>query len=63
MSDENKILIHACCGICSAYPILQLKELGYTPVVYFYNPNIDTKVEFDRRLDAQKKYVNITMWS
>ena len=55
MNDENKILTHACCGICSAYPILQLKELGYTPVVYFYNPNIDTKVEFDRRLEAQKK--------
>lgn len=51
---ENKILIHACCGICSGYPIALLKELGYEPVVYFCNHNLDTKEEFDRRLNAQK---------
>lgn len=54
MSDETKILIHACCGICSAEPISQLRLLGYEPVVYFCNPNIDTKSEFDKRLEAQK---------
>ncbi|MBD9222339.1 hypothetical protein EGQ24_02630 [bacterium] len=51
---ENKILIHACCGICSGYPISLLKEMGYSPVVYFCNPNLDTEEEFDKRLDAQK---------
>jgi len=51
---NNKILIHACCGICSGYPISMLKETGYEPVVYFCNPNLDTKDEFDRRLEAQK---------
>ena len=44
---NNKILIHACCGICSGYPISLLKEMGYEPVVYFCNPNLDTKEEFD----------------
>ena len=52
--SENKILLHACCAICSGYPISLLKELGYTPVVYFCNPNIDTQEEFNRRLEAQK---------
>lgn len=52
--EDNKILIHACCGICSGYPISLLKEMGYTPVVYFCNPNLDTKEEFERRLEAQK---------
>ena len=51
---ENKILMHACCGICSAYPISLLKELGYSPVIYFNNSNLDTKEEFDKRLEAQK---------
>lgn len=51
---DNKILIHACCGICSGYPISMLKEMGYEPVVYFCNPNLDTKEEFDKRLEAQK---------
>lgn len=52
--NENKILIHACCGVCSGYPISLLKEMGYSPVVYFCNPNLDTKEEFERRLEAQK---------
>lgn len=52
--EQNKILLHACCGICSGYPILKLKEMGYSPVVYFCNPNLDAKEEFDRRLDAQR---------
>ena len=54
VQKNNKILIHACCGICSGYPISLLKEMGYEPVVYFCNPNLDTKEEFERRLEAQK---------
>lgn len=53
-STDNKILIHACCGICSGYPIALLKDMGYSPVVYFCNSNLDTKEEFERRLEAQK---------
>ena len=52
---DNKILLHACCAICSAYPISLLKEMGYTPIIYFCNPNLDTLEEFNRRLNAQKK--------
>ena len=54
MQKENKILLHSCCAICSGYPILLLKELGYTPIVFFCNPNLDTEEEFNRRLEAQK---------
>ena len=53
-NTDNKILIHACCGICSGYPIELLRDMGYTPVVYFCNPNLDTKEEYERRLEAQK---------
>ena len=53
MSD-NQVLIHACCGICSAYPIIHLREMGYEPVVYFYNPNIFPIEEYQKRLDAEK---------
>ena len=55
---KNKILLHACCAICSGYPISLLKEMGYEPLVYFYNPNIDSKEEFERRLNAQKILCN-----
>ena len=53
--EQNKILLHACCAICSGYPIKLLKEMGYEPVVFFCNPNLDSKEEFNRRLDAQKE--------
>ena len=51
---KNKILLHACCGICSGYPISHLKDSGYEPVVYFCNPNLDSEEEFLKRLEAQK---------
>lgn len=54
MSVNKKILLHACCGICSGYPISMLKGMGYDVVVYFCNPNLDTIEEFNRRLEAQK---------
>lgn len=55
MKNNNKVLLHACCAICSGYPIENLRELGYEPVIYFYNPNIQPEEEYEKRLDAQKK--------
>ena len=52
---RTKILLHACCAICSGYPIELLKELNYEPVIYFCNPNLDTLEEFNKRLEAQKQ--------
>ena len=62
--NENKILLHSCCAICSGYPISLLKEEGFIPVVYFCNPNLDTEEEFNLRLDAQRKlceYYNVEL--
>jgi len=64
VQSKEKILLHACCGICSAYPISLLIEMGYLPIVYFCNPNIDTLDEFNRRLEAQKivcKHFNVEL--
>lgn len=55
MKKNNKVLLHSCCAICSGYPILNLREEGYEPVIYFYNPNIQPEEEYFKRLDAQKK--------
>ncbi len=52
MDNKKDILLHACCGICAGYPIEYLKSIGYNPVVYFSNDNIDTKEEYKRRRDA-----------
>lgn len=53
-NSYKKILLHACCGICSAYPISYLKDMGYSVCVYFYNPNIYPFEEYQKRLEAEK---------
>lgn len=52
--ENKKILLHACCGICSGYPIKLLKEMGYEVIVYFCNNNFDTQEEYNKRLEAEK---------
>jgi hypothetical protein len=52
--EQNKVILHACCGICSGYPISYLKDMGYYVIVYFYNPNIYPESEYERRLDAER---------
>ena len=53
-NQENKIILHACCAICSGYPISLLKDMGYQVIVYFYNPNIYPESEYIKRLEAEK---------
>lgn len=53
--SNKKILLHACCGICSGYPVSFLQDTGYSVVVYFYNPNIYPEEEYQKRLEAEKK--------
>lgn len=51
-----KILLHACCGPCSCYPVKSLREKGIEPTLYFFNPNIHPYMEWQRRLEAIKDY-------
>ncbi len=55
--NKPKILLHACCAVCMAYPISLLKE-DYEPIVFFFNPNIYPMQEHDRRKDELVKYCN-----
>ena len=52
-----KILIHACCGACSVYPLIFLCDLFDVTLLYT-NSNIYPKEEFDHRLEALKKHVS-----
>ena len=51
---NKKIVLHACCAICSGYPITLLQDMGYQVVVYFYNPNIYPQEEYNIRLVAEQ---------
>lgn len=54
MQKKDRIILHACCAICSAYPVSYLKDAGYSVTVYFYNPNIYPDTEYQKRLEAEK---------
>ena len=47
-----KIVLHVCCGPCTAYPLTVLRDEGLKPTGFFYNPNIHPYQEFTRRLAA-----------
>ncbi len=54
----NRLLIHACCGPCLSAPLEVLAQSFDGEVtVFFYNPNMDTFEEHERRLDALQRYV------
>ncbi|MDA3835871.1 MAG: epoxyqueuosine reductase QueH [Spirochaetales bacterium] len=48
------ILLHACCGPCSVYPITVLQKQGHQLTGYFYNPNIHPFREFKRRMASMR---------
>ena len=49
------VLLHACCGPCASACEPRLKEEGHGVVLFFSNSNIDTREEFERRLDAVRR--------
>lgn len=54
--EAKKMLLHMCCGPCSAYPVKKLREMGYESAGYFYNPNIHPYKEFRRRLETAEEF-------
>jgi len=49
-----KLLLHSCCAPCSTEVICRLKE-KYQVTLFFYNPNIHPRKEYEKRLWEQKK--------
>ena len=48
----KKVLLHTCCGVCAYACIERLKKEGFSPIVFFFNPNIQPQIEYQRRRDA-----------
>lgn len=52
-----KLLLHACCGVCSSSVLERLCPFFKVTVLY-YNPNIYPESEYVKRLDTQKEIIN-----
>jgi len=50
---KSRLLLHICCAGCGVYVGQKLKE-KYDVTLYYYNPNIDTKEEWQKRLKVVK---------
>jgi len=48
-NGENKVLIHSCCAPCSADIMQKLNDYGVNLTIFFYNPNIHPKNEYEIR--------------
>lgn len=52
--QRPSLLLHSCCGPCSS-ACLEYLTPHFDVTVFFYNPNIRPRAEFDRRLEAQQQ--------
>lgn len=55
--DKPKILLHVCCGACSCYPLIFLRDL-FDITILFSNSNIYPETEYEKRLFTLKRYIN-----
>lgn len=51
-----KLLLHVCCGPCSSY-VLEYLNKYFDITIYYYNPNIDTLEEFNKRTEEVNRLV------
>jgi predicted adenine nucleotide alpha hydrolase (AANH) superfamily ATPase len=47
-----KLLLHTCCAPCLLCPLGQLRQEGFEPSIFFYNPNIHPLIEYNQRKAA-----------
>lgn len=53
---ETKVLLHTCCAPCSSAIIECLMNHGVTPVIYYCNPNIYPREEYEIRKRECTRY-------
>ncbi|MDL2239685.1 epoxyqueuosine reductase QueH [Bacteroidales bacterium OttesenSCG-928-L14] len=58
MNNRPSLLLHSCCGPCSSY-VLDYLSKYFDITLLFYNPNIFPKEEYVKRLEEQKRLVEI----
>lgn len=54
---EKRVLLHTCCAPCSCSILRRLIDGGIVPTVYFYNPNIFPREEYEHRKGEVLRYI------
>jgi len=48
MKNKRRMLLHCCCGPCASY-VLEHLTPDYNITAFFYNPNIESVAEYEKR--------------
>ncbi|MBQ9187152.1 MAG: epoxyqueuosine reductase QueH [Prevotella sp.] len=52
----HEVLLHACCAPCSSAIVEWLLAHGLHPTIYYFNPNIFPRREYDIRKEESKRH-------
>ena len=56
--EVPRLLLHVCCAPCSSYCLEYLSSY-FDITVYYYNPNISIKEEYEYRLSEEKRFISL----
>ena len=57
-NETPKLLLHACCAPCSSYCLEYLSQY-FEIVLFYFNPNISLKEEYEYRLEEEKRLISL----
>ena len=57
--DEKKLLLHSCCAPCASEIMEAVAASDIETTVYFYNPNIHPREEYEIRKDENLSLIHI----
>lgn len=55
-NGEKKVLLHSCCAPCAGEIMQGLMDAGIEQTIFFYNPNIHPKDEYELRKEENIRY-------
>ena len=53
---KPRLLLHCCCAPCSSATLERLQS-AFDVDIYYYNPNIEPREEFDRRAGEEERFI------
>ncbi len=57
-SDVPELLLHSCCAPCSSYCMEYLRKY-FRITVFYYNPNITEEEEYRKRVQEEKRLIEV----
>ncbi len=55
-AKDNRVLMHSCCAPCAGDLMERMKASGIDLTIFFYNPNIHPKKEYEIRKNENRRF-------